>query len=485
MKKYIIILLLLFVPTISFSAPSITSVTGTLTNSSDITITGTGFGTNALDFEWTGDNIEAGTTGNAFAKTGWGNGVDYGDHLYATDQVHSGTKSLKSPVGYEGNSSPWGADIRYNGQAVGPGEVLYMTWWVRRNVTDVGQWKMLRISDTSNVVDHAYEQVWFNWNDGINGAQLFTRSATIDCTQGGGNCDRGAKFPTGEDTWYRLEMTMLTSSAGGTDGTYTQILYTPGSALQTDVEPNVQNWDEVGHQYDWYIFQNWAGNGIDGQTDWMDDIFIQSGTPSRVEMCAEGTWTSRTNCDIQISTVWNANGQSITFTLNQGGFAADATVYVYVVDSAGAVNANGYEITLGVDETSPTLSTAIVDETQLDLYFSEAVSQGAGYNDNQIDLDGLTAGDNIAVTYASGNGTNHWIYTIASSASFGDTINIDFSGTANSIEDGSGNDLAAIVSGSVTNETPNPTITIVRSVKYNSSGKSTGYNSSGKNIVIH
>lgn len=106
------------------------------------------------------------------------------------------------------------------------------------------------------------------------------------------------------------------------------------------------------------------------------------------------------------------------------------------------------------DSTAPEFSSATVNGTALLVNWNEACTRGAGYNDNQLDLDGLTAGDNIAVAYQSGDGTFQWSYTAASAASNGDTINLDFDGTGNSIEDGAGNDLAALVSSSVTNNTP-------------------------------
>jgi hypothetical protein len=107
----------------------------------------------------------------------------------------------------------------------------------------------------------------------------------------------------------------------------------------------------------------------------------------------------------------------------------------------------------GTDSTPPTMSTAVISTNgvTLTLGYSESVNQGAGYNDSDIDVDCATAGNNIAVTYSSGNGTATHVYTLASPVLSGDTCNIDFNGDANSIEDGAGNDLAAIVSGAVTN----------------------------------
>lgn len=108
----------------------------------------------------------------------------------------------------------------------------------------------------------------------------------------------------------------------------------------------------------------------------------------------------------------------------------------------------------GVDTTAPALTLATINGTAVSLQFSEIVSQGAGYNDSDFDLDLSIAGNNVALAYVSGNGTNTHLYTAASAAVSGETVDIDFNGDANSIEDAAGNDLAAIVSGAVSNITP-------------------------------
>jgi len=101
----------------------------------------------------------------------------------------------------------------------------------------------------------------------------------------------------------------------------------------------------------------------------------------------------------------------------------------------------------------PTLLSASVDGTALTLTYSEAVTRGAGYSNAHFDLDASTTGSNLGVTYVSGDGTTSHAYTVASAIVNGETVDLDFSGAANSIEDSAGQDLLAIVSQSVTNAT--------------------------------
>ena len=113
---------------------------------------------------------------------------------------------------------------------------------------------------------------------------------------------------------------------------------------------------------------------------------------------------------------------------------------------AGATICSGYSL-------PPTLSTAVIasNGTTLTLSFDTAVYDGSAYADAHWDIDASTGGDDISLTYVEGKDTSTWVFTSATTILSGETVNIDFDGTANSVENSAGNDLAAIVSTSVTN----------------------------------
>jgi hypothetical protein len=104
-------------------------------------------------------------------------------------------------------------------------------------------------------------------------------------------------------------------------------------------------------------------NAADGcSTDWnttqdWDDIYF-SQTYSRVEVCAGSTWSNKGVCEVQIPTAW-ATGE-VSFVVNQGAFADDATAYLYVVDEDGDANTNGLEITIGGTGTPQTNTGTIM-----------------------------------------------------------------------------------------------------------------------------
>jgi hypothetical protein len=110
-------------------------------------------------------------------------------------------------------------------------------------------------------------------------------------------------------------------------------------------------------------------------------------------------------------------------------------------------------VDFGADVTPPSLASATVAGTLLTLVFNEPVKHGASYSDSHLNIDATTTGTNLALTYVSGNNTTSHVYTVASPIVAGETVDFDFTGVANSLEDGTGNDLAAITSASVTNIT--------------------------------
>ncbi len=74
-----------------------------------------------------------------------------------------------------------------------------------------------------------------------------------------------------------------------------------------------------------------------------DNIYIDKSI-ARVEIGNASTYGASTRREIQVPMSWN-NG-SIQFTVNKGGLSSGQTAYIYVLDSNGNVNANGYPVTI-------------------------------------------------------------------------------------------------------------------------------------------
>lgn len=79
----------------------------------------------------------------------------------------------------------------------------------------------------------------------------------------------------------------------------------------------------------------------DGSKVYMDDIYIDD-TYSRVMIGNDPSMDKSTHREIQIPVEWS--NDSITIITNQGLFIEGDTVYLFVVDADGNVNAEGYQI---------------------------------------------------------------------------------------------------------------------------------------------
>ena len=454
MKKLIIaIFIIFFSAQYSPAAVDVTSVTDE--GGGVYTIGGSGFGvkTTAAPATWLGANIEAGTNGATFAASGWGTSGG----VYSTAQASSGTKSILYDF-YD----TYATRVSWFDFGGGVND-FYFTAWIYFDKVDTCyrfQWKVGRLkglenlnvtSDNATITDYwASDTTWGTVTD----KQLYCYLSTGGYTSWSDIASDSFVF----DSWQRIEFIYRRNTgSGNADGVLTQRrIGKTGDILSlsnavTHVSTPEWRYFYMGHFYgSLYNSNSSACVETRDANIYYDDVYIDN-TQARVEICDASTWAARTQCEIQIPSAWSTT--EITITTNQGSLDTLAGKYVYVVDLDGTVNANG-KVTGGADVTAPELVTATIDSagTSLTMAFTEPVTtDGAGYHDADLDLDCTSGGDDVALTYSSGTGTNTLVYTIASTILGEETCNLDFNGDADSIEDVANNDLAAIVSGTVYN----------------------------------
>jgi hypothetical protein len=156
-----------------------------------------------------------------------------------------------------------------------------------------------------------------------------------------------------------------------------------------------------------------------------------------------------------------SSSSTLVYTLSPAVNAGITATLAYtqptngVEDLAGndLATVSGVSVTNNSTQPPPTLTGAVIgtNGTTLTLTWSKAATRGASYSNSHLDVDASTGGTNRTVTYVSGDGTTTWVMTIGTTILSGETCDLDFTGTANSIEDSAGNDTAAIVSASITN----------------------------------
>ena len=174
-----------------------------------------------------------------------------------------------------------------------------------------------------------------------------------------------------------------------------------------------------------------------GQDGAFTTITLTQGTHELSWLYTSGSWL------LADSAKGTFDAASVTL-VDAGGWFGTDNVEAALQQLAAAVDA--------LQSGAPTLSSADVDGTTLTLVFNKAVNVGVG-GSGGFDVDGATAGDNLAATYSSGSGSNTLIFTLSAAANAGDTLNLDYVQPGDGIEDTSGNDLESFTDAAVTNST--------------------------------
>lgn len=349
---FIILLLadILFIK--AFAAPNVTGVSGTLSVGSQITITGSGFGTKSVSAPFLWDNFETGTNGSAVA--GNGNWVEYSDptsHVYTTSTFYSGTKSAHN----HSVSTPGGDWFRAIGQKGLNSDVAYFSFyakWRKYSGTYSGNtiMKFFRVNAQPDFYTSRPSQ-WFTifpnnndwfYSNGVNsaGGDLIQQ----DLCGGDGPACTQATMPTDNGPWGRFEFYYKLSTPGVANGLATSWW---NYRKEYDLPNQMNRLSGSGGQHiDNFLIpamnDEQGGNVLFDY--YVDDVYVDT-TPARVEICNTSTWSARTHCEIQIPSAWTSS--SITVSTNLTGFVNGSTVYVYVLDPTNIANTNGYSKIIG------------------------------------------------------------------------------------------------------------------------------------------
>jgi hypothetical protein len=339
---------------------AITSVDGGLLNDYPITIAGRGFGLNTGVIEWLGGisgNIEQGVVGNAFNKQNWAitqESSGFHSPKYTSTKSHSGTKSIfAAPDGCSNGcaTNHYGAGSLFYDAGTNP-TVLYVTYWSLLDTTGAipsFQWKQWRWRPDAMLGDRLDEYMssdWYNSNGLNTQGYVCTMNDAVSCGngtpagQGYWFAGNGSQSPI-IGTWFRKEIYW---KYGKTNGDFVQRIFrNPGiEGVVTAKDWTGIATNPASNTKRYFVFQNYVGDSTPDSQDkgniniYIDDVFIQTGTQARVELCDSSTWNNRKHCEIQYPTYWSDGSISINF--NKGSFNVNDKVYFYVVDGNGNVS---------------------------------------------------------------------------------------------------------------------------------------------------
>lgn len=361
-----IIPILLLLSGVASAAPTVSSVSGTVSHGQSITISGSSFGTKTTAGPALYDNFDNGSAGNTICN-GSGSGVapqiyqgvlssysqwvmdgggEYSGQsiVYnATDPIRTGSLHGRTSIG---SSACWGTNfyVPLSSWFTSTGSELYVSFLLRYTMSSYTprQFKAF-IGYDSSWNDMWYMSTAFGSScEGSTSWRLHvTQTSSEDYFDVGGNSIYGE--------WVRVESYIKQSGADTSDGIWKGYLHRPTLSTPTieahentgiKLRTSSTNTSKLTLGAAYYSMCN----GTQTATFDVDEIYIDS-TPARVEIGNASTWGACTRRVLQVPTSWSSS--SITATVNQGGFANGATGYVYVVATDGSVNTTGKEITFG------------------------------------------------------------------------------------------------------------------------------------------
>jgi hypothetical protein len=391
LKKIFIFFIFLALPKIAFGAPSITGVSGNISDGESITISGSGFGStgpNVVLF----DSFEKGNIGSNISivsnSADIGNWSELGNitEVYSADYSVSGTKAMKVDWSNVYGSGPY---LRYPN--VQNSDML-ISWWqympTSKNVPgtngpEAGQpnWKWFWIGDESDNWPWGsdYVTVCLSNSNCDSTIAVFPADDTADPQREGGNWIE-TTFVKG--TWIRVSVAIRNAVSGGY--IWNQEVSANGNRIQLN-QTNIS----TAHLTDPWNILSLPGFGRQDNTAaaYYDDVYVATGSSARarIEIGNASTYSASTNLALLTPTAWSAG--SISATVRDGSFASGSTAYLYVVDSTGAVNTSGYPITIGSspvgDTTAPTVTSFQIPSTASSL---------------TVSITNFSASDNVGVT---------------------------------------------------------------------------------------
>jgi hypothetical protein len=361
MIRYLSSAILILSSAAAVAAPAVTSISGSIADNQEITINGSGFGSNALRQDFLGgQKVDSLANGARVDQQGWPNWslMTPSTATYPHVTTERGWSNGKSIAFDTRGTTEYKQTLFYDTGSAGF-TTLYTNSLIYLDHNDLQagsylQWKMIRWYKVADVVDHMNNLSGTYMSNRLNSTSFFSGFNSSGQYVSWFDTAPTAMNLPGRRAWYRYETwTRMNSAPGASDGYFRVRVTNPTSgAVVTDnrVSNVVYNASGDTGNLRYLVLQNYFGNASDGgfsQADnaqavaFWDDVYI-SQSEARVEICDQATYAACVNKEIQYPTSW-ANGQ-ITVRLNKGNKASSVGTYLYVVDSTGAANPSGFRL---------------------------------------------------------------------------------------------------------------------------------------------
>jgi len=317
------------------SSPSVSGVSGSITQGSTITISGSGFGTGPSGVVF--DDFEGGTDGNSImtgagsATVGGWDSTSYSNY-YTDDYSVSGSLAFEADMGVHYLNY-----VRRNFPS-GTSEV-FACWWVRIPDPMPGE---------GNPYEINWKHIWFQGATATDDDLYFIYFHDLPGTIAhiGGNCGVSDGWMWSYGTWHKGDWIRgwIYVKGGITDGHYdVEMLHENGTRQSWSVDG--QTWgndDYLPYQYESVRF-NAYGRQTSGSYPVHDDCYSAYGPNcrARVVIGNNSNYASCTDLAICGPTSWSSS--SITAKCNIGGLDPADDWYLFVINGSNQ-ESTGYKI---------------------------------------------------------------------------------------------------------------------------------------------
>jgi hypothetical protein len=333
--------------------PAITAVSGTVTNNQTISISGTGFGAKGTAAPLVWEDFADGAL-DPNLPTRNGAVVINSDnlrHAFSSKNARSNYKTGGYYFGYDAATAPkwfvqyWiklAANWRWGSSSYGGGD------------DGLANIKFFRMFPSGS---RTYANVGYS-------AHGFTGGDLLRFVENGVSKYLGLdtqSFFT-PNAWHNVQVEYgENSGAGQANGTMR--LWIDGvlrdSTTTLDTNPTADGSAVNKRPYIIGFYDSWSPSDapVSNMYAYYGDIYVDNSW-ARVELGNAATYAACTHREMLLPSAWSAG--AITARVAQGSFAAGQPAYVYVVDSAGRVNATGYRVTIGgTGSTAPAAPTGL------------------------------------------------------------------------------------------------------------------------------
>jgi len=333
----------------ALGAPSVSSITGTQQHNSQITITGSGFGSKPQATPVLWENFEAGTSGQIIAGSKPVYGPSWTDFSTLSQsrptftnasQRHS-LSALSSHHDFV-TAGNYNSSLKHYGQY----STVYLSFWWRYERLPGAPYSRNVKAWTEYGSQGNFPMAYTGMGDPSAGDGTIRNSVQDNNTLAGPVLWGKTSIASIEREWVRFEMYLVQSSPGTPDGVFSYWTQRPNaSSPSVTLEGSNTSYTTRLTSNTWHLWE--FGSYYDNNPStarahvYIDDIYLDT-TPARVEIGNASTWNASTRREIQTPTQWSST--AITVKVNQGSFASLANTYLYVIDSNGTVNANGYPL---------------------------------------------------------------------------------------------------------------------------------------------